>query len=84
MTRDQRWIFVTGHLEYDPETLKEEYERDLKAGLPIDIPKNYFPDDNPKNEPVVRWRSHGTLLFSNWLNHVYQETPYDLKKLKER
>ncbi len=84
VTRDQRWIFVTGHLEYDPETLKEEYERDLKAGLPIDIPKNYFPDDNPKNEPVVRWRSHGTLLFSNWLNHVYQETPYDLKKLKER
>lgn len=84
VTRDQRWNFVTGHLEYDPETLKEEYERDLAAGLPIELPKNYFPDDNPKNAPVVRWRSHGTLLFSNWLNRVYQETPYDLKKLKKR
>ena len=75
-TRNQ--IFVTGHSEYEPCTLKEEYERDVKKGLKIKVPKNYFPEDNPDNIPVVRWRAHANLLFSNWLNYyVYQETPYE-------
>lgn len=77
-TKDGRQIFVTGHSEYDPETLKLEYERDLKKGLPISIPKNYFPDDDPSKQPRSKWRAHANLLFSNWLNYyVYQETPYD-------
>ena len=72
-------IFVTGHSEYDAETLKEEYERDLSRGLDIQIPYNYFPDDNPLHNPAMRWKSHAGLLFSNWLNYyVYQETPYDI------
>ena len=75
--------FVTGHSEYDPLILKYEYERDLAKGLPIQMPANYFPDDDPTKPPKVLWRSHGFLLFSNWLNyHVYQETPYDLNELK--
>lgn len=70
-------IFVTGHSEYDENTLKLEYERDLSEGAEIKIPKNYFKDNNPQNEPIVKWRGHGNLLFSNWLNYyVYQETPY--------
>jgi homoserine O-succinyltransferase len=74
-----RQIFVTGHSEYDPLTLQAEYERDVQKGLEIDIPVNYYRDDDPRNEPVVLWRSHANLLFSNWLNYyVYQETPYDL------
>lgn len=77
-----RKIFLTGHLEYDPATLKTEYLRDLKKGLPIDMPQNYFPDNDPSKAPVVRWRSSAYLLFSNWLNYyVYQVTPYDLSKL---
>jgi len=77
-----RKIFLTGHLEYDPLTLKTEYVRDVKKGLPIDPPKNYFPQDDPSKAPIVRWRSSANLLFSNWLNYyVYQETPYDLNKL---
>ncbi len=76
-------IFVTGHSEYDPFTLKEEYDRDLAKGVDIKVPKNYFPEDNPCNSPVIRWRGHANLLFSNWLNYyVYQQTPYDLNKLK--
>jgi len=76
-SKDGRQIFVTGHSEYDPETLKLEYERDLNKGLPIKMPKNYFPDDNPNLMPRSRWRAHANLLFSNWLNYyVYQETPY--------
>ena len=72
-------IFITGHLEYDPLTLKEEYERDLAKGLEIKVPKNYFKNDNPALAPMVRWRSHASLLFSNWLNYcVYQVTPYNL------
>ena len=72
-----------GHSEYDPNTLKAEYERDIKKGEKIDIPKHYFKDDNPDNPPVVTWRSHSNLLFSNWLNYyVYQETPYDVEKIK--
>lgn len=78
-SRDGRQVFVTGHAEYDPLTLKAEYERDKNKGLHIALPQNYFPDDDPGQAPLVRWRSHGHLLFSNWLNyHVYQETPYDL------
>ncbi|WP_319370486.1 homoserine O-succinyltransferase [uncultured Ilyobacter sp.] len=79
-TRDRKQIFISGHLEYEKDTLKNEYFRDLNKGLSIDIPKNYFKDDNPENDPVVTWRAHAHLLFSNWLNYcVYQETPYFLK-----
>lgn len=77
-----RQIFVTGHSEYDPLTLQAEYERDVLKGLDIDIPANYYENDDPRKQPVVRWRSHANLLFSNWLNYyVYQETPYDLSKI---
>lgn len=77
-------VFVTGHSEYDPLTLKAEYERDKNLGLPIQPPANYFPDDDDTKEPIVRWRGHANLLFSNWLNYfVYQTTPYDLKSIGE-
>jgi homoserine O-succinyltransferase len=80
--RDGRQIFVTGHSEYDPLTLKAEYDRDVRAGLPISIPTHYYPDNDPTRHPVVRWRGHSSLLFANWLNYyVYQETPYDLEEL---
>lgn len=79
-SRDLKRIFVTGHSEYDPLTLKAEYERDIAKGLDIKIPKNYFLNDDPGEEPVVKWRSHASLLFSNWLNYcVYQVTPYQLE-----
>ena len=79
MTDKGRQIFITGHSEYDGDTLEKEYLRDKNAGLPIEIPKNYYPDDDDTKEPMVRWRSHANLLFSNWLNYfVYQTTPYDL------
>ncbi|NLO71361.1 MAG: homoserine O-succinyltransferase [Porphyromonadaceae bacterium] len=82
MARGGREIFITGHSEYSPYTLDSEYKRDLKKGLPIKLPQNYYLNDDPKNQPVVRWRSHANLLFSNWLNYfVYQETPYDLSKI---
>ena len=72
-----RQIFITGHSEYDAETLRLEYERDKKAGLPIDVPKNYFPDDDDTKPPRVTWRSHANLIYTNWLNYyVYQRTPY--------
>jgi homoserine O-succinyltransferase len=79
--RDGREIYVTGHLEYDPLTLDREYRRDLDKGLPIAIPKNYYPGDDPNQTPVVRWRAHANLFFSNWLNYVYQETPFNLEEL---
>ncbi len=79
---DRRQVFVTGHSEYDPGTLQGEYARDLGKGLPIGVPRNYFPGDDPSREPLVRWRGHANLLFSNWLNYfVYQETPYELGRL---
>ncbi len=78
-----RQIFVTGHSEYDADTLKKEYLRDKNAGLPIAIPKNYFPDDDDTKEPLVRWRSCANLFYSNWLNYfVYQTTPYDITKIQ--
>ena len=78
-----RQIFITGHSEYDGETLKNEYIRDCGAGLDPAIPKNYFPDDDPTKEPMVTWRSHANLLYSNWLNYfVYQTTPYDITEIK--
>lgn len=77
-----RMIFILGHQEYDKETLGNEYFRDVDKGLPIDVPKNYFKDDDPAKPPVFRWRAHASLLFTNWLNYyVYQETPYDLESL---
>ncbi|MCD1260951.1 homoserine O-succinyltransferase [Paenibacillus athensensis] len=82
-TKDGKHIFVTGHSEYDSCTLKAEYERDVKKGLEIAVPRNYFPNDDPTREPRITWRAHANLLFSNWLNYyVYQETPYDLHVAK--
>ena len=79
MNKEGRQIFVTGHSEYDPDTLEREYLRDKYQGLPIKVPKNYYPDDDDSKAPVVRWRGHGNLLYSNWLNYfVYQTTPYDI------
>ncbi len=79
MTDQGKQIFVTGHSEYDPETLETEYLRDKNLGLPISVPKNYYPNDDDTKEPMVRWRGHANLLFSNWLNYfVYQTTPYDI------
>jgi homoserine O-succinyltransferase/O-acetyltransferase len=81
-SKDGRKIFVTGHSEYDPLTLKSEYDRDNSKGLDIEVPRNYFLNDDPSKPPVVRWRGHSNLLFSNWLNYyVYQETPYDLNNI---
>ena len=78
-----RQIFITGHSEYDRDTLKNEYVRDKTAGLPIEIPQNYFPDDDDTREPRVSWRSHANLIYSNWLNYfVYQTTPYDISAIK--
>jgi len=84
-TRDGRHIYVTGHSEYDSLTLKSEYDRDVSKGLPIHVPLNYYPGDDPAREPVVRWRGHANLLFANWLNYyVYQVTPYHLRDIPER
>ena len=82
--KEGQHIFITGHSEYDPETLKTEYLRDKNLGLPIRVPQNYFPDDDDTKDPVVRWRGHAHLLFSNWLNYfVYQTTPYDIMTIGE-
>ena len=79
-----RNIYVTGHSEYDPLTLKSEYDRDVQKELPISIPKNYFRNDDPRQAPLVRWRGHANLLYSNWLNYyVYQLTPYDIRQIPE-
>lgn len=83
MARNGREFYITGHSEYSPLTLDTEYKRDISKGLPINMPQNYYRDNNPDNEPIVRWRSHANLLFTNWLNYfVYQETPYDLTKIQ--
>jgi len=83
-TEGGKQIFVTGHSEYDANTLKSEYDRDVNAGLEIAIPKNYFEDNDPQKEPVVTWRSHANLLYTNWLNYfVYQTTPYDINDINQ-
>nr|WP_320057445.1 homoserine O-succinyltransferase [uncultured Bacteroides sp.] len=83
MGRGGREFFVTGHSEYSPLTLDMEYRRDIEKGLPINLPKNYYADDDPDKGPVVRWRGHANLLFSNWLNYfVYQETPFNIEDIK--
>ena len=82
MNKEGRQIFVTGHSEYDPDTLEREYLRDKAQGLPIHVPVNYYPNDDDTKPPVVRWRGHGNLLYSNWLNYfVYQTTPYDIMEV---
>ena len=81
-TENGRQIFVLGHQEYDKGTLASEYFRDRDKGLAIDVPKNYFKNDDPEEDILFRWRSHANLLFSNWLNYyVYQDTPYELEKM---
>ncbi|MDR2042456.1 MAG: homoserine O-succinyltransferase [Tannerella sp.] len=83
MARGGREFFVTGHSEYAPNTLHDEYVRDLDKGLPIVLPANYYPDDNPGKPPLMRWRSHANMLFINWLNYyVYQETPYHIEDIR--
>ena len=80
--KNWRQIFVTGHSEYDPLTLRDEYIRDLEKGHDISVPENYFPDDDPEKKPIVKWRGHAHLLYSNWLNYcVYQRTPYYLSEI---
>jgi homoserine O-succinyltransferase len=83
MAREGRQVFVTGHSEYDPNTLRDEYERDLKKDLPIEVPVNYFPANDPSKPPMARWKSHANLLYYNWLNYyVYQATPFDINEIK--
>lgn len=82
-TEGGRQVFITGHSEYEPNTLNLEYQRDKNLGLPIEKPKNYFPNDDDTQEPICLWRAHANLLYSNWLNYfVYQVTPYDIKNIK--
>ena len=84
-TKNGRQIFITGHSEYDADTLQNEYLRDISQGKKCNIPENYYPDDNPDNPPLVTWRAHAHLLFSNWLNYfVYQSTPYDIQKVTDK
>ena len=73
-----RALYIFNHLEYDSGTLKEEYDRDIAAGNPINVPANYYPDDDPSKPPQNRWRSHAHLLYGNWINQIYQSTPFDL------
>lgn len=83
-SKDGKQIFVTGHSEYDPDSLKWEYDRDVAKGMKIDLPVNYYPNDDPTQTPLSTWRAHANLLFSNWLNYyVYQETPYDIDQSSE-
>ena len=82
-TEKGKQIFITGHSEYDRDTLKNEYLRDKAAGLNPRVPQNYFPDDDPEKDPIVTWRGHANLIYSNWLNYfVYQSTPYDISEIK--
>ena len=82
-TKNGKQIFVTGHSEYDADTLNKEYVRDKKAGINPKIPEHYFPGDDDTKPPVITWRGHATLLFTNWLNYfVYQTTPYDITQIK--
>ena len=78
-----RALMIFNHLEYDSTTLKDEYDRDIAAGKPINVPQNYYPDDDPLKTPLNRWRSHAHLLYGNWINEIYQTTPYDLARIGE-
>ncbi|MFZ7133427.1 MAG: homoserine O-acetyltransferase MetA [Eubacteriales bacterium] len=81
-SKNHKHVFVMGHPEYDAHTLKWEYDRDVNSGMDVILPKNYYPNDDPKEEPIVLWRGHSNLLFCNWLNYyVYQETPFDLSQI---
>ena len=81
--KDRRQIFITGHLEYDRDTLKNEYLRDLNKGLPIEVPKHYFENDDCNTVPLVNWRESANIVFGNWLNYcVYQNTPYNIDEIK--
>jgi len=76
-----RALYIFNHFEYDSGTLKEEYDRDIAEGTPINVPMNYYPDDDPSQPPLNRWRSHAHLLYGNWINEIYQSTPYDMDKI---
>lgn len=82
-SKDYRQIFIVGHFEYGKETLAQEYYRDLEAGKKIHIPFNYFPEDDPNQEPILKWRAHANLLYRNWLNYVYQMTPFEIEKIAD-
>ena len=82
-TRDFHEIYALGHFEYGRDTLADEYWRDFHAGLPIQLPVNYFPDDDPEKQPIFTWRSHANLLYRNWINYVYQTTPYEFERIPE-
>lgn len=76
-----RALYIFNHFEYDDDTLKQEYDRDVEAGMPINVPGNYYPEDDPGKKPLNRWRSHAHLLYGNWINQIYQTTPYDLEEI---
>ena len=78
---DHRALYIFNHFEYDRGTLKEEYDRDVSKGAPINVPCNYYPNDDPSQTPLNRWRGHGHLLYGNWINQIYQTTNYDLSKI---
>jgi homoserine O-succinyltransferase/O-acetyltransferase len=76
-----RAVYIINHLEYDSDTLKQEYDRDIANGTPINVPQNYYPDNDPSRPPLNRWRSHAHLLYGNWINEIYQSTPFDIAKI---
>jgi homoserine O-succinyltransferase len=78
---EHRALYIFNHFEYDSDTLKQEYDRDVAAGTPINVPLNYYPDDNPAMRPLNRWRSHAHLLYGNWINEIYQNTPYEIAEI---
>ena len=81
MAKHHRALYIFNHLEYDSGTLKEEYDRDVAAGKPINVPANYYPSDDPSRVPLNRWRSHAHLLYGNWINEIYQTTAFDMRRI---
>jgi len=79
--RAHRALYIFNHFEYDSDTLKQEYDRDIAAGTPINVPMNYYPDDDPARAPLNRWRSHAHLLYGNWINEIYQSTPFEVASI---